>query len=126
MQAPKIPYSKHMIDLIHFIRRRMPVELRSGVRFSNPDIFLNISHFYYQTQDSTVKEYIKELLAAAGTNLINQMEPNKLDLNKEKGSSDLPTSKNRGQVFSGKATRPITSNNIVEKRNYPNLPIANV
>jgi hypothetical protein len=66
MATQKFPYTKNMIELIHAIRPKMPKELRAGVRFSNPDILINMAKFYHQTRDITAKLMIEELLTEVG------------------------------------------------------------
>ena len=66
MRVPKLPYSRVMIELIHEIRHRMPLELRPGVRFSNPEILGNMAKFYHSTDDDVAQLMIEKLLIEAG------------------------------------------------------------
>jgi molybdopterin converting factor small subunit len=74
MTSPKLPYTKNMIELIHAIRQKMPAELRSGVRFSNPDILINMANFYHATGDITARLMIEELLTEVGEEWLQLLE----------------------------------------------------
>ncbi|MGH1487099.1 MAG: hypothetical protein ACRBCI_12870 [Cellvibrionaceae bacterium] len=74
MRMPKIPYSRSMIEKINAIRNRMSPELKSGVRFSNPDIFKNMSAFYHSTEDKVSQRLIEALLIEAGGRWIDLLK----------------------------------------------------
>lgn len=76
-------YTKPMIELVYEIRRRVPSELKPGVKLANPDLFNElISHYQNKGANTVTKALIKELLSLAGENWVTELE----NQNSDKGN----------------------------------------
>ena len=44
-----------MIELVYEIRRRVPSELKPGVKLANPELFDELRDFYFKRADAVAK-----------------------------------------------------------------------
>lgn len=68
-------YTKPMIDLVYEIRRRVDANMKPSVKMANPDVLKELADYYQTTKDTITKTLIKELLAMAGDEWRQLLEP---------------------------------------------------
>lgn len=68
-------YTKPMIDLVYEIRRRVDSNMKPSVKMANPDVLKELADYYQITKDTITKTLIKELLALAGDEWRQLLEP---------------------------------------------------
>ena len=61
-----INFDRAMIELVREIRRRVPSDIKPGIKLANPDILNELTDVYFSTQDVILKTLIKELFERAG------------------------------------------------------------
>lgn len=67
-------YSKPMIDIILELRRRVPSELKPGIKLANPEVLDELIEHYPASSDNVTRALIKELLMMAGDNWLNRLD----------------------------------------------------
>ena len=60
-------YSKPMIDIVMEVRRRVPSNLKPGVKLANPDMLQELASYYAECKDTITRTLIKELMLLAGS-----------------------------------------------------------
>ncbi|WP_020210798.1 hypothetical protein [Gilvimarinus chinensis] len=68
-------YSKPMIDLILELRRRVPSELKPGIKLANPEVLSELAAFYPKCKETVTRTLIKELFQMAGDDWLSELEP---------------------------------------------------
>jgi hypothetical protein len=72
-----------MIELVYEIRRRVPADLKPGIKLANPDMLEELADFYHTSKDVITKTLVKELFNLAGEPWINLTAERKLDVPKQ-------------------------------------------
>ncbi|MDO3386756.1 hypothetical protein QWI17_12995 [Gilvimarinus sp. SDUM040013] len=67
-------YSKPMIDIILELRRRVPSNLKPGIKLANPDVLNELIAHYPASSDNVSRALIKELLMMAGDDWLIRLE----------------------------------------------------
>ncbi|MDQ2076336.1 hypothetical protein [Marinimicrobium sp. ABcell2] len=67
-------YSKPMIELVFEIRRRVPSDLKPGIKLANPELLTELSDYYKNSKDTITKALTKELMALAGGRWLEHLE----------------------------------------------------
>jgi hypothetical protein len=67
-------YSKPMIELVFEIRRRVPSDLKPGIKLANPELLSELSEYYRSSKDVITKALTKELMALAGEQWLERLE----------------------------------------------------
>ena len=83
-------FTKPMIELVYEIRRRVPGDVKPGIKLANPELFDELKTLYFDKANAVTKALIKELFHLAG--------PTWMDL-LEKKNSAIP--KQRVKVYRG-------------------------
>lgn len=60
-------YSKSMIELVYEIRRRIESDLKPSIKLANPDLLIELAHYFPDCKDAILRALIKELMEIAGT-----------------------------------------------------------
>lgn len=87
-------YSKPMIDLILELRRRVPSNLKPGIKLANPEVLDELIDHYAKTQDNVTRALIKELMQMAGSDWLQRLETN----------SDTTHTRPRVKVYRGQTS----------------------
>ncbi len=68
-------YTKPMIELVYEIRRRVPSDMKPGVKLANPQLFIELSAHYKRGAHTVTKALIKELFTLAGEEWLEFLSP---------------------------------------------------
>lgn len=86
-------YSKPMIDLILELRRRVPSNLKPGIKLANPEVLDELIDHYPESSDNVTRALIKELLTMAGGDWLQRLE-----------SGRAATPKTRVKIYRGQVS----------------------
>ena len=107
--------TKAMIDLIREIRRRSPNDVKTSIKFANPDVIDELIVLYHESNDPIFIALVKELCVVAGP-------PWSLSLNGEQETSTEHPQKFKTKVYRGQTTlEPINNESVEEKE--PDKPV---
>lgn len=91
-------YSRSMIELVYEIRKRIESDLKPGVKLANPDLLMELAHYFPSCKDAILKALIKELMELAGEEWQKQLvlpsarQENRHTLKAYRGSMSVETS----------------------------------
>ena len=63
----KVVYSNAMIELVYEIRRRIESDLKPSIKLANPDLLMELVHYFPKCKSAVSKALIKELMELAGS-----------------------------------------------------------
>ena len=67
MNTNTTSFSKSMIELVYAIRKHIDSDLKPSVKLANPDLLMELTHYFPHCKDVILKALIKELMELAGT-----------------------------------------------------------
>jgi len=98
-------HSKRMLDLILDIRKAMPSEAKSKIKFSNPNILDLLVEHHQTTNDETMKVLIEELMLEAGTEWKQKLSfANKSKQQEGKPQSPSTSTQSKKIIYRGQIT----------------------
>ncbi|UTF59360.1 hypothetical protein [Gilvimarinus sp. DA14] len=106
-------YSKPMIDLILELRRRVPSQLKPGIKLANPEVLQELADFYPHCKETVTRALIKELFQMAGDDWMAELEPK---------SEAKPEKSHQVKVYRGQVTlteRPNPGEEEAKKKDKP-------